>query len=287
MFQDKRSAAALSVASNSTLVLMKLVVGITIGSISIISEAVHSATDLVAALIAFYSVRFAYEPADAKHPFGHGKMENLSGLIEAGLIILGAFYIIHESVDRLLAGTHIISVDLGIGVMLISLVANSLISRHLLRVARAEESLALEADAWHLIGDVITSLGVVLGLIAVRITGSYVLDPLIAIGVALVIIKTAYDLGRKAIPGLIDTRLPEEEEEKIRSILFEHYGQHLGFHELRSRKAGAERHVDLHLVVSKGLSVEEAHHLCDHLEEDIRAHLPNARISIHVEPPVS
>ena len=284
MFSTKTSAAGLSIISNSLLIVLKLGVGIATGSVSIISEAIHSGMDLLAALIAFFSLRFASKPADAEHPFGHGKAENVSGAIEAALIFIAAAIIIYGAIARIITGARVELVELGIGVMAVSLVVNIIVSRHLLRVARATDSIALEADARHLTTDVYTSLGVLMGLVVVRVTGLYILDPIIAIGVALLIMRTAYILTRKSFAGIMDVRLPEEEERIITSSINEHYGELLGFHELRTRKSGSERYIDLHLVMAKGVSIEEAHRLCDHLEDDIKRKLANADVIIHVEP---
>ena len=174
--------------------------------------------------------------------------------------------------------------SIGIAVMAVSVVVNTLVSRHLLRISRETDSIALEADARHLTTDVYTSLGVLGGLIVVRITGLNILDPILALGVALFILKTAYDVMRRAFPPLVDVRLPEDEEALIASSIIEHYGELVGFHELRTRKAGRERQIDLHLVVAKKASVEEAHSLCDHLESDIKRKLHYATVTIHIEP---
>ena len=284
MFQTKTSAAGLSVLSNTLLILLKVVAGLLSGSISIIAEAIHSGIDLVAAGIAFFSLRIAGRPADREHPFGHGKVENISGTIEAGLIFVAAGFIIYHAIDRIIAGAVIEYLSVGIAVMAVSVVVNVLVSRHLLRIARETDSIALEADARHLTTDVYTSLGVLAGLIVVRISGLNILDPIIAIGVALFILRTAYDVIRRAFPPLIDVRLPEDEEMLIASCIIEHYGEMVGFHELRTRKAGSERYIDLHLVMAKNASIEEAHRLCDHMEEDIKSKLFNASVTIHVEP---
>lgn len=284
MFQTKTSAAGLSVLSNTLLILLKVVAGLLSGSVSVIAEAIHSGIDLVAAGIAFFSLRIAGRPADREHPFGHGKVENVSGTIEAGLIFVAAAFIIYEAISRITAGAVIEYLSIGIAVMAVSVVVNIFVSRHLLRIARETDSIALEADGRHLSTDVYTSLGVLAGLIVVRLTGLNLLDPIIALGVALFILKMAYDVLRRAFSPLIDVRLPEEEEMLISYCIMEHYGEILGFHELRTRKAGSERHIQLHLVVARNASLEEAHRLCDHLEEDIKTKLLNACVTIHVEP---
>jgi len=287
VFGTRTSAAGLSVLSNTLLIILKLVAGILSGSVSIIAEAIHSTNDLIAALIAFVSIRMANKPADEEHPYGHGKIENISGTIEAILIFLAAGFIIYEAIDKIINKAEVEQLWLGIGIMSVSAIVNLIVSRHLLRVAHREDSIALEADGRHLTVDVVTSVGVALGLLVVELTGYHILDPIIAIAVALLILKTAYDLTRKAFPPLIDKKLPEEEERIVKLSVEEHVGplgQAVGFHELRTRKSGSERYVELHLVMASDDSIEKAHELCDHLEMDICSKLPNAHVTIHVEP---
>jgi cation diffusion facilitator family transporter len=284
MFSKPTSAAALSIASNSVLIAIKLAVGLMSGSISIVSEAIHSGMDLLASFIAFFSLRIAGTPADEGHPFGHGKFENVSSALEAFLIFAAAILIVVEAVFKIRAGAEIELAEAGIAVMLVSVLMNLAVSRHLLRVARANDSLALEADGKHLTTDIYTSVGVLIGLVIIRFTGIHWIDPVVAIGVALLITKTAVDLTRKAFVGLVDISLPQKELDIIRAAVSEHGGETLGFHDLRSRKAGRERYIELHLVFAKDAHVEEAHRLCDHLETDIRSKLPYSNVTIHVEP---
>ncbi|MEE8471858.1 MAG: cation diffusion facilitator family transporter [Dehalococcoidia bacterium] len=284
MFSTKTGAASLSILSNSCLIALKLVVGVLTGSVSVIAEAVHSLLDLVAAIIAFFGIRMADQPPDEQHPFGHGKVENLSAVAEAGLILVAAGFVIYEAVNRLRTGARVELVEVGMAVMLVSVVVNIVVSRRLYRVARATDSVALEADARHLTVDIYTSAGVFLGLLAVRLTGLFILDPIIALGVAVIILKAAYDVTRKSFGGLLDEKLPPAEEGLVKASIMEHFGELLGFHELRTRKSGSMRYIDLHLVMVTGASLEEAHRLCDHLEADIMSKLPNASVTIHCEP---
>ena len=286
MFSTKTSAAGLSILSNSVLVALKLTVGIIMGSVSVISEGAHSAVDLLAALIAFFSIRAAAKPADEEHEFGHGKIENISGSIEALLIFLAAGFIIYEAIVKIIniktwRPEFLVA---GIGVMAFSVVANFFVSRFLHRMANRTDSVALEADAWHLTTDVWTSLGVLVGLVIVEITHWYILDPIIAIGVALLIFRAAWNITRKSMGGLVDMRLPQAEEDIIASSITEHLGEITGFHELRTRKSGSQRYIDLHLVLPKSVTLEEAHKLCDHLESDIKSKLSNGLVTIHCEP---
>lgn len=284
MFSSKTSVAALSIISNTVLVALKLVVGVAIGSVSVISEAIHSGIDLVAAVMAFTAVRISSNPPDEDHRYGHGKAESLSGFVESLLIFVAALMIVNEAVQKLLHGGELKMVDLGIGVMVVSAVMNIFVSRRLLKVAKETDSIALEADGWHLTTDVLTSAGVAAGLIVVRFTGLVVLDSLIAIGVALIIIKAAFDITRRSLRDLLDSSLPKEEQALIRDALEGHSDEMVGYHKLRSRKAGGERHVDLHLVVKPDTTVQESHDLCNHLEGHLETALGVASVNIHVEP---
>ncbi len=284
----KQSTARLSVLSNTCLVLMKFVVGFAIGSVSIISEAIHSSMDLIAAVIAFFSVRKSAEPPDADHSFGHGKFEDISGLIEALLIFVAAILIIYEAARKLLGENSAeLQPDMlvfGIAVMGISALANWYVSRRLFIVAKESESIALESDAWHLRTDIYTSLGVFAGLILITLTGNPIFDPLFALGVAVVIMKAAYDLTRRSLADLIDHSIPETDEKRIREIICEHSSIYAGFHDLKTRRSGPEIFIEFHLVVPGDISVTRSHDLTDHLESDLNTEYPRATITIHVEP---
>ncbi|WML68284.1 MAG: Ferrous-iron efflux pump FieF [Methanoregula sp. SKADARSKE-2] len=289
--QLKESTARLSVFSNSVLVLLKLIVGFSIGSVSIISEAIHSAMDLLAAMIAFFSVRKSAEPPDAAHSFGHGKFEDISGLVEVLLIFVAAILIIREAAMKLLferSENQLLESPLllfaGIGVMAISALLNWYVSHRLMRVAQQTESIALESDAWHLRIDVFTSLGVFSGLLLIHLTGFTIFDPLFAIGVAIVIIKAAYDLTVRSFADLLDHSIPEKDEERIRKILCEHSRDYAGFHDLRTRRSGPEIFIEFHLVVSGDISVRRSHDFADHLESDLKVEFPRANTTIHIEP---
>ncbi len=284
MSTTKENAAKLSIASVSLLILIKVIASILTGSISIRADAVHSALDLIAAVTTFIGVRISGRPADEQHPFGHGKAENISSTVVAGLIFTAGGIIIYTAVKRLIAGAPLELIEIGIYVTAAAIVINILISRYLLRVSRDTDSPALEADARHLFSDVLSSCAVLVGLIVVRLTGLVILDPIIALLVALFILKVGYDTLRKSFGGLVDVRLPKAEEAEIKSCIIEHYSAVVSFHRLRTRKAGSQRYIDLHLVMPKNASVDEAHRMCDHLEQDIENRLHHASVTIHVEP---
>jgi len=280
----KKSAAALSVLSNACLILLKLAAGIITGSVSLIAEAVHSLMDLAAALIAYFSVRVADKPADTDHPYGHGKIENVSGLAEGLLIFIAAGIIVYEAIRKIIYGVVLEFLYLGIVVMAVSIVINILVSRHLKKVAIERDSLALEADALHLSTDVITMSGVLLALILVKLTGISILDPIAAVIVAVLICWAAFRITRKSLSGLMDAKLPKEEEEKIKAIIMDHGRQLVGFHNLRTRKVGSVRQIDLHMVMPRQSNLVEVHDICDHIESDIKANFPEMNITIHAEP---
>jgi cation diffusion facilitator family transporter len=278
----KVSIARLSIFSNTLLIAMKLVVGIISGSVSIISEAIHSSMDLIAAIIAFLSVRVSDNPPDSRHPYGHGKIENISGVIEALLIFVAAIWIIIEAAKKLTGeAIELDSIGLGSVVMLVSAIINTIVSRRLYKVARETNSVALEADALHLKTDVYTSLGVAIGLGLIMITGINWLDPVVAILVALFIIRESYYLLKKAFTPLLDTAWAESEISDLEKTLNK---LEVNYHDLRTRVAGNYRFVDLHILIPKDESVGNAHNYCDKIENELTGTYENLTVTIHVEP---
>jgi cation diffusion facilitator family transporter len=284
MFSTRSGAVKFSLAIVIGLIVFKVVVGVITGSISVIAQAVDSFLDLLAIVITFFAIIIATKPADENHPFGHGKVENIAAIAQAMLIFTAGGLIIYSAVRRIITGATIELTEAGIGVMLVSIIASIFLSRHLLRVSRATDSIALEASARNIAADVYSAAGVLVGLVVIRFTRLSIIDPIIALLVSLIILKAAYDVLRKSFGGLIDVKLPEAEESVIRSAIMEHAGELVDFHELRTRKAGSQRYIDLHLVMPKDISVEEAHRMCDHLEHDIEDKLQQASVTIHVEP---
>jgi cation diffusion facilitator family transporter len=287
----KSKVALLSVISNTSLVVLKLVVGTAIGSVSVISEAIHSGVDLLAASIALLAVRKSGKPADEGHPFGHGKVENISGTVEALLIFLAAGWIIYEALKKLRNPEPLDDAWIGIAVMLISVIANIIVSRNLFRVGKETDSIALMADAWHLRTDVYTSLGVFGGLAVIFAGGLFLpgidlrwVDPMAAIGVALLIIKAAYHLTVESARDLVDVGLPPEEVDDIRRHISAFAPTIRGFHRLCTRKAGSSRFVEFHIRVDASMSVDESHRITDMLADSIKLHYPGTTVTIHIEP---
>jgi cation diffusion facilitator family transporter len=277
----KTKTARLSVMSNTLLIIMKVVVGILTNSVSILSEAIHSSLDLMAAVIAFFAVKISGTPADERHPYGHGKVENVSGTIEAILIFIASGWIIFEAVKKFIHPEETSTLGLGVVVMGISAIINIFVSRRLYRVAHLTNSVALEADALHLKTDVITSAGVATGLLLMWITKWNILDPIIALFVAMLIIYESYNLLRKAFSPLLDTSLSASDIRKVEDILKE---MNASYHGLRTRAAGQQRFIEFHLEVAANETIETIHHQCDLIEERLGREFRDIHVVIHPEP---
>ena len=286
----KTHVALLSTASNSVLVAAKLVVGIITGSVAIISEAIHSAIDLVAVLIALFAIKKSSEPADDDHPYGHGKFENISGAVEALLIFLAAVWIIYEAVGKILHPEPMGQALLGVLVMLISVICNIIVSKKLFKVGTETDSMALIADGWHLCADVYTSTGVSIALVIVWFGANFYnvdlrwVDPAVAILVALIIIKAAYDLTIESIRVLLDVHLPPDEIALVRKIIEKCYPKINGYHQLRTRKSGSFRFIEFHIKVAATLRVAESHKIGQDLITEIKNTFADASTTIHIEP---
>lgn len=286
MFYSERRvrAAFLSILSNIMLIIFKIIAGVLSGSVSVISEAIHSGMDLAASLVAFFSVRYSTKPADRSHPYGHGKIENISGMIESFLIFLAAGMIIFESFRKIFESAIIKQANVAIIVMVVSSLINFIVSRKLYKVSIEEDSMALEADALHLRTDIYASLGVGGGILLIKLTGFTLIDSIVAIIVALLIVKEAWGLTKSAFNYLIDVRLSDEEESEIEKIINEYRNQFIDFHKLKTRRSGNVKHIDFHITVDPTLSVLEAHNIVRNMKKDMNVKLKNARVSIHVDP---
>ena len=281
----KARAAWVSIAANAALIVFKLLVGVLTGSISIISEAVHSTTDLVAAAIALISVREASRPADPRHRYGHEKVENFSGVIEGAIIFAAAVVIVVEAVDHLIVGETLDHIPLAIAVMLVSAAVNAALSRYLYGAARRTDSPALRADAVNHLTDIYTSLGVAGGLALIELTGKTFFDPVLALVVAAFIMWTAWTVVSQSTRVLLDEALPDDELDIVRATVAEHRGELItGYHKLRARHAGARHLIDLHVTVPDEMTVVRAHEIAHHIETDIAARLPNTEVLVHLEP---
>ncbi len=282
---SRSRAAAVSIASNSALIILKLVAGAVTGSVAIITEAIHSAIDLLASIVAFFSVRQAETPADASHRYGHEKFENVAAGVEGMLILVGSGVIVYTAVDHLVEGTEIESLGFGIGVIAFATVVNVIVSQYLYRRAAVTDSAALAGDAAHLRTDAMTSFGVLVGLALVSVTDATWIDPVVALVIAVAIVFT----GLKVVAGswrvLVDEALPEDEMAAIQEAI-ESFGERgvAGYHALRTRRAGPRRYVDVHIQFRSGTTLEEAHSIAHGLQDTIRERLRGADVLIHLEP---
>ena len=283
--RERTRAAAVSIGSNTFLIMLKLVAGAVTGSVTIVTEAIHSAIDLIASCIAFFSVRQAEEPADAQHRYGHEKFENVAAAAEGVLILVGAGVIVYASAHALVNGTQLESLGFGIAVVAFASLTNLVVSAWLYRRARETDSPALEGDAAHLRTDSYTSLGVLVGLALVQWTGLQWLDPVVALLIACAIVVTGLKLVARSWRVLVDEALPPDELAAIREAI-EQFGRSevVGYHQLRTRRAGARRYVDLHVQFRAGTTLESAHGIAHQLQDEIAARLRGADVLIHLEP---
>jgi len=283
--KPRTRAAAVSILSNSGLILLKLVAGAVTGSVAIVTEAIHSAIDLVASIVAFFSVRQAEEPADAEHRYGHEKFENVAAGVQGMLILVGSGIIVYASVRRLVEGGELDSLGFGIGVVAFSAVVNLGVSRWLSERARRYQSAALHGDSAHLRTDAWTSLGVLAGLVLVQATGAEWVDAVVALLIAVAIVVTGIRILAGSWRVLVDEALPADEVADVRAAI-DGFGARgvAGYHKLRTRRAGARRYVDVHVQFRAGMTLEDAHGLAHELQDAIRVRLRGADVLIHLEP---
>lgn len=280
----KVRVALLSIISNATLIIFKIVAGIVSGSVSIISEAIHSSMDLLASIIAFFSVKASSKPADDDHPFGHGKIENISGVIEGVLILVASIMIIVQAIKKIYNPRPIENEWVAILVMFISGFINFIVSKQLYKVGEEEDSMALKADALHLKTDIYTSLGVGIGILLIKITKIHILDSIVAILVAFLIIKEAVELTKNGFDELIDKRLSDEEEKEIKGIIERCKSDFIDYHKLKTRKSGNVKHIDFHITLDKNTTVKEAHDIIGDIKKEMNKSIKNSRVTIHIDP---
>ncbi|MDE2125757.1 MAG: cation transporter [Armatimonadetes bacterium] len=285
---SKARAARLSAGINATLAVLKFAAALATGSISVLSDAVHSTTDVIAATVTWYSVVRSEAPPDADHPFGHGKYESISGLVEGCIVLAAAGFMLLDAVTHLLAlhrgaALPLLHPGFATGVMTVSLCSSLWLNRALYGAASSTDSPALMAEARHMLTDVLTSAAVIVGLIVSQISGAAGADAVAALVVVAVIAQIGVRILRDATQPLLDSSLPQEEEAKIIQILNAHPAV-LGYHKLRTRRAGSERHADVHVQLDDDCTLVQAHTLTEELEDSIRAALPAMRITIHTEP---
>ncbi|MBP1861118.1 cation diffusion facilitator family transporter [Rhizobium herbae] len=254
------------------------------GSVALLSDGLESIVNVVAAIVAFVVIGYAAKPADAGHPFGHYKAEYLSAVIEGVLIVVAALLIVWEAVPAILEPRLMEAPVIGLGINVLAGIVNALWAYTLIRAGRALRSPALAADGHHILSDVVTSIGVLIGLVLAIATGYAVLDPLLAVLVAFNILYQGWKVISRSVDGLMDKAVPAEEEDAIKQAIAANATGSLGVHDLKTREAGSAIFVDFHMVVPAAMPVGDAHDICDRLEDAIREVNPGAKIAIHVEP---
>ena len=258
--------------------------GLASGSVGVLAEAIHSFLDLISASISFYTIREAVKPADEDHPYGHGKIETISSLFESLLLAVAAGWMVYEGAEHFKKPHPIDHQWLAIAVIAVSMLVSYYVYRHNKKAAFETESSAIQVNALHFLADVVASAAVLVGLLLLKFTGWLIIDALMAFGVAGYVTALSIQQVRKALRELADVQLPEEEVQKIQGILSTFKGKVLEAHDLRTRRGGATRHVDFHLVVCGEMTVNDSHAVCDEIEEKIGATFPTASVNIHVEP---
>lgn len=254
------------------------------GSVGLLSDALESLVNLAGALMALWMLHVAAQPADDCHAYGHGKAEYFSSGFEGLLILAAALGIAWTAIERLLAPQPLEAVGIGLAVSVVAAIVNFLTARVLLAAGRAHQSITLEADAHHLLTDVWTSAGVIVGVAAVSLTGWLWLDPILALLVAANIVWTGVALLRRSAAGLMDAALPPEQQQAVETVLAGYTGQGLVFHALRSRQAGARVFISVHVLVPGSWTVQQGHDWLERIEADIRGVLPRAHVLTHLEP---
>ncbi|HNV95088.1 MAG TPA: cation diffusion facilitator family transporter [Bacteroidales bacterium] len=278
---SNKKAALVSVISNSSLILLKLIISFLTGSISILSEALHSLSDLFASVITFFSVKYSETPPDEKHPYGHGRIENVTASVEAILIIVAAIYIFFEAFIRFLHPAEIQLPFLGIIIMSISFISNLFVSNYLYKIAKKTKSLALEGDALHLKADMFSSLAMIAGFVLIWVFDWHIIDSIFAFAVAIYMLIEGYILFKKSFNPLMDQAIEKEELKAILSTFEENKYQ---IHDLKTRKSGNTIFADVHLELPPQMPLQEVHDICDKIEILLSDKLPGIIVNIHVEP---
>jgi cation diffusion facilitator family transporter len=279
-----QNAAAIAILVNAVTMVAEIGVGIAVGSVAILADALHGGLDLFSSVMAFFSIRWAGQPPDKAHPFGHGKVENVSGSVEALLIIGGAGFILYEGITNLFTGHALDDLTLAIAAVVAIAVIKLVLSRYMFRVAAREGSVALTADAHHVRADFLDSAGTAIALVLIQLTGLAFIDSLAAIAIAALIAREGMKVWAASFGGLIDSSLDARDMETIEQSLNDLSGDVCGYHRIRTRRAGRERLVDLHLVVPRNLTVEQGHRIADRLEAAIEQRMSRTDVIIHLEP---
>jgi cation diffusion facilitator family transporter len=280
----KLQTAVFPIVVSLFLIIVKILFGFLTNSISIFASAVDSLLDFAASSINYFSINKAEKPADKEHRFGHGKAEGLAGLFQSFVVLSSSLYLIYVSINRLITGTTLQSLNSGILIMAFSAILSFLLAKHLKKVADDTESIALGADSLHYSSDVYTNVGIILGLIIVRLTGFVFIDSLVSLFVAIYIIWAAVCVFKEAVDILMDRELSKETVKEIEEIILKHQPVVKSFHKMRTRRSGSKRFIEFHLVMDHNLSFVDSHNLAEEIIKDIESNVPNSDVTVHVDP---
>ncbi|NLI73405.1 MAG: cation transporter [Euryarchaeota archaeon] len=284
MLDGRLRASLITITIIIFMIVLKLGIGVTTNSISIISQAVDSMTDLASSILALYAIGISTRPADEKHPYGHSKIENLISVFVGSSMIFAAALVAQEAIVHIIRNEGPIMLELGIGVMAIAVLVNLIVSTYLYRISRLERSMALEASATQLRTDVISNSGVLVGLAAIYFTGLIILDSISALLMTIYIVVMAVKLIIKSSADLLDESILPEEERAVREVLARHSQYYSYFHALKTRRGGRKNYLELHLAIKKDMRIDYAHELAEHLSSEIAKELPHLYVNIHLEP---
>jgi len=284
---SKQGAAKLPIIGVSVMLAMKIVAAIMTGSVAIRADAIHSLLDLVSAIIGFVSIKIAGRPPDEGHKYGHSKAEDLAGIIIGALILIVGGTIVYEGIMRLLDPQDVEMIPVGIGVTVAALVINIVISWWIIRIARKTDSVALLAEGKHLFADIMSSVAVLLGLIVLSFTNLTWLDSAIAIVIGLYIMYESREPLTVALNNVMDKRLPDDEEDAIHDLLKEYDGRIVGLRNLRTRKAGSRRFVEMDIIMPRHVSVSEAHRVCHQFAHRLSQQMEEVTVNTHMLPCVT
>lgn len=282
--QRVRRLALISIFVALVVVALKFWAWWITGSVALYSDALESTVNVIAALVAWYAIRVSFTPADDEHPFGHHKAEYLSAVAEGVLIVIAALLILREAVGALLEPQPLLQADMGLAVSILSTIINGVWAWVLIKAGRKARSPALVADARHIFSDVVTSIGVVVGLVLALVTGWMVLDPLLALIVAVNILWQGWKLVNESVQGLMDRAAEPEDHARIEKTILANADGVIEIHDLKTRVAARATFIEFHMVVNAGTTVGTSHAICDRIEVALKAEIPSVRVIIHVEP---
>jgi len=282
--RKKLRCALISIVASVGLIALKLTFGIITNSVSILASAVDSFLDLSASSVNYFSIRKSVKPADAEHKFGHGKAEGLAGLFQCFIIGVSSLYLIYLSFERIFDGGELSSLDIGIAVIGFSIFASLILARYIKRVADETDSIALKADSLHFRVDVYANIGIVVGLIVIKVTGAELIDPIISLALAGLILWTAKDIVLQSIDILMDRELPEHIVKDIEEVIFKYRPSVKSYHKMRTRNAGSKKFIEFHLVLDHTLSFVRSHEIAEEIIKEIETQIPGSELTVHVDP---